>query len=144
MLAIVLRVNAVLLFVGVAAGALLAQYISEDTSLLLNSFFAHNNVDNYVKLGLLLLPVVLTLLFLRKTLNPTQFVFHLVPLIVTSAAFATLVISLLPGGVRHDLTSNQIGSVANSAQNVLIAASAFLTLLLAWLTMGHKGKNKHR
>ena len=141
-MALLLRVNAVLMFVAVAAGALLAQYISDETSLVFNSFFSHMNVDNYVKLGLLLLPVVLTLLFLRKTLNTTQLVFHLIPLIVTSAALATLVISSLPGSVHHEIVSNPIGKIADNSQNVLITASAILTLVLAWLTMGHKRKTK--
>lgn len=143
LLTLLFRVNAVLLFVGVAAGALLAQYISDDASLVLNAFFSHANADGYVKLGLLILPVVLTLLFLRKTLSATQLIFHLVPLIVTSAAFASLVVNILPGGVHHNIVTNPIGKIADSFQNILIASSAFLTLLLAWLTMGHKGRSKH-
>ncbi len=143
-LALLFRVNAVLLFIGVAAGALFAQYIAEDTSLVVDAFFPRGgNVDVYVKLGLLVLPVALTLLFLRKTLSVAQLVFHLIPLLVTSAAFASLVVNLMPGGVYHDVMSNPVGRIAVSSQNVLIAASAFLTLLLAWLTMGHKGRKHH-
>ncbi|HSX44426.1 MAG TPA: hypothetical protein VLE69_04015 [Candidatus Saccharimonadales bacterium] len=144
LLALLFRVNAILLFLGVAVGALLAQYIADDASLVVNSFFTHINVDDYVKLGLLILPVILTLLFLRKTLSPPQLVFHLLPLVITAAAFATLIISALPGGVQHDILANPIGKIADSSQNVLIAASSILTLLLAMFTMGHKGKRgKH-
>ncbi|MBI3624084.1 hypothetical protein HY218_00460 [Candidatus Saccharibacteria bacterium] len=143
LLALLLRVSALFLFLGVAAGALLAQYIADDASLVLNSFFTHINVDQYVKLGLLVLPVVLTLLFLRKTLSASQLVFQLVPLVVTSAAFATLVIGMLPGGVQYNIVSNPIGKIANSSQNVMVAASTLLTLLLAWFTQGHRRRGKH-
>ena len=143
LLALLFRVNAIFLFLGVATGVLLAQYISDDTSLVIDSFFSRVNVDQYVKLILLLLPVVLTLLFLRKTMNSSQLLLHLVPIILTSIALATLVVGYLPGGVQHNLDANRYGHLILSAQNVAIAAASLLTLILAWLTGGHKSKAKH-
>lgn len=142
LLALVLRVNAVFIFLAVATGALLSQYISDDASLVLTSFFTRVSVDQYVKLGLLILPLILTLLILRKSMSPAQFPLHVVPLIVTCAAFATLVISNLPGGVQHNISSDHYGHISMSSQNVLIAAASVLTLVLAFITGGHKSKSK--
>ena len=142
-LALVLRVSAVFLYLGVAAGLILSQYIAQDTSLALNAFFAHSQVDSYVRLVLLLLPVLLTLIFLRKTLPGSKFFLHVVPLIITNVALGTFIMTNLPGGVQHQLVTNPVGRIANSAQNLLITASTVVTLLLAWLTMRHKQSKKH-
>lgn len=143
LLALLFRVSAVFLFTSVASGALLTQYFADDASLVLNAFFTHSNVDQYVKLVLLVLPVLLTVYFLRKTLSGTQILFHLVPLVVTSAAFAALVMTALPGGVRYDLMNNSAGKVLESSQNLLVAASSILTLLLMWFTMRHHKGKRH-
>lgn len=142
-LALLFRVSAVFLFTSVASGALLAQYFADDTSLVFNAFFTNTEADQYVRLTMLALPVLLTIYFLRKTLSGTQLVFHIVPLIVTSAAFAALVMDVLPGGVHYDLVNNPVGKVAESSQNVLIAASSILTLLLMWFTMRHPKSKRH-
>ena len=143
LLALLFRVSAVFLFTSVAAGALLTQYFADDASLVFNAFFTHTDVDQYVKLVLLVLPVLLTVYFLRKTLSGAQLLFHLVPLIVTSAAFATMVMSSLPGGIRYELINNPAGKVLESSQNVLIAASSILTLLLMWFTMRKPKSKRH-
>jgi hypothetical protein len=143
LLALVLRVSAIAMFLGVATGALLSQYIADDASLVLGALFTNTNFGSYVQLALLLLPSVLTLFFLRKTLSGAKVVLHIVPLIVTSAALATLIIGFLPGGLQHQIVTDPLGKALNSAQNVLIAASAALTIILAWITMGQKGRKHH-
>lgn len=143
LLALLFRVSAVFLFTSVAAGALLAQYFADDTSLVVNAFLTHSNADQYVKLVLLILPVLLTVYFLRKTLSGAQLLFHLVPLVVTSAAFTALVMTALPGGVRYDLINNPVGKVAESSLNVLVAGSSILTLLLMWFTMRKSKSKRH-
>ena len=141
----ILRVNSIYLYLSMAAGLLLAQYVSYDTTLAINAFFSHKSLGNYVSLGLLLTPIILTIFFLRKTMPRSKILFHIVPLIVTCATLGTFIIGYLPGGIKHQLLINQIGKTADNAQNALIAGSTILILLLAWLTLGHHdGKKKHR
>lgn len=142
-LSLLFRLNAIALFLAVATGALLAQYIADDASLVISAFSPKANVGSYVQIGLLILPFALSLLFLRKTLSASKVMLHILPLVVTSLAFTTLIIGYLPGGVQHDIVTDPIGKTINSAQNVLIAASAALTMIVAWITMGPKGHRKH-
>ena len=137
--AVLFRISAILLFVGTATGILLSQYISEDTTIVFNSLVTQNGSDQYIKLVLLLFPVVLTLIFLRKTISGAQLVVHIIPIVITSVALGSIVMGLLPGGVAHNLSENPFGKIVNSAQNVLIASSAALTLVLALLTSRHHG-----
>ncbi|HSX45016.1 MAG TPA: hypothetical protein VLF39_02825 [Candidatus Saccharimonadales bacterium] len=144
-LAILMRVNSIYLYMSVAAGLILAQYVSYDTMLALNAFFAHKDFGNYVNLGLLLTPIVLSLFFLRKSMSRSKTIFHLLPLAATCAALGTLIMGYLPGGIQHQLLTNQIGKTADNSQNALIAAATILTLLLAWLTLSpHDDKKKRR
>lgn len=131
------------LFLAVATGTLLAQYIADDVSLVIAAFSPGANVGSYVQISLLLLPFILSLLFLRKTLSASTAILHLVPIIATSLAFTTLIVGYLPGGVQHGIVTDPIGRVINSSQNVLITISAVLTMIIAWLTLGHKGHKRH-
>ena len=142
--AVLFRISGILLFVGAATGILLSQYIAEDTNIVLNSFTNNSSFDQYIKLGLLLLPVLLVIVFLRKTVSAGQLVLHIVPIVVTSAALATVAMHLMPGGVAYNLLQNPFGKTANTSQNILISASALLTLILALLTARHRGgRGKH-
>ena len=140
----ILRVNSIYLYLSMAAGLLLAQYVSYDTTLAINAFFSHKSFGNYVSLGLLLTPVVLTILFLRKTMPRSKILFHIVPIVVTCATLGTFIIGYLPGGIKHQLLTNQIGKTADSAQNALIAGSTIFILLFAWITLHHSSDHRKK
>lgn len=144
LLVLILRLSAIHFFISVASGILLSQYTSSDTLFALDAFFSHQNLDSIIRLGLLLLPVLLTLFFLRKTLATSKLVLHFLPIVVTSAALSTFIVEALPGGIKHQILTDKIGQFADNAQTGLIAASVILTLILIWLTKRHSPEKKHR
>ncbi len=143
-LALILRVSAIYYFLSVAAGLLLVQYIADSTELALNTFVPHSNFSGNVKLALILIPVLLTFFFLRKTVQSSKLLLHLVPIALTSAILGIFIINNLPNRLQTHLLANPIGKIANNSINVLIAATTAITLILAWLTLNHhKVKSKH-
>src|SRR3954464_13344246 len=88
LLALFLRVNSIVLFTSVAVGDLLMRYMGENATLVVASAYRGNNGDVFAKLGLLLIPVVLTLLFSRHSVSRAKTILHLVPIIATGIVLA--------------------------------------------------------
>ena len=144
LLALLLRVSAVYLFLSLLIGDVLVRYLSDDVTLAISTFSHNFHSDFAVQLGLLATPVVLTLLFLRRSLPGSKLLLHIVPLAATAAAFVVLVLPLLPGGVQHNIVVTPWGNVLKNAQDLILSVTGILVLLLAWLTGRHKnGHGKH-
>lgn len=142
LLVMFLRVSSIFLFLALASGLLLAQYIAVDTSVVLEAFLPDKSMGANVQLILLLLPVLLTLIILRKTVKGRKVILHFIPWVITLATLVSFVMSYLPGGVRHNLQSSLLGRPLNSSQNVLISMSVAVNLFLAFLV--HKPGDKSK
>jgi ABC-type spermidine/putrescine transport system permease subunit I len=138
LLTLILRVSAVFLFLGVAGGILLSQYIAEDAALVLNLISPHGEFNSYAKLALLLIPVLLTMFFLKKTVQLSKLFLHIIPIAITVLVLGSFIIKVLPGGIQYNIASNPLAKTLDTAQNVLLGSATAITLILAWLTMRHK------
>jgi hypothetical protein len=139
LLALVFRVSAVFVFLSVAAGGLLVNVVGDDASLAAGMWVRNNQHTQMItSFALLLVPVALTLLFMRKTLPRSKFLLHLIPLAATGLALTVLALPILPSGMEQQLFSNRYGDMLKDAQDVIVAAAAVLTLALAWATYRHK------
>jgi hypothetical protein len=144
LLALVLRVSAVYLFLSLLIGDILVRYLSDDVTLAVSTFARNFHSDFIVQLALLATPVVLTVLFLRRSMPKSKILLHLIPLAATSIALVTFVLPLLPGGVQHNIVTTSWGSVIRNAQDLVISVTAIAILLLAWLTgRPNDGRGKH-
>jgi len=146
LLAILFRVNAVYLFVSLAAGYLMLQFLGDDAGLAMGAFIRGANVPMASQFLLLFAPLVFTLLVLRKSLPASKLLFHIIPLIAIGVAAAALALPLLPSPAQQQIFSKPYGDVFRDAQDVAVGAAAVLILLLMWLTMRHKEgkKGKHK
>lgn len=137
-LAVIFRVSSIFLFLSVAAGELLSRHLADNTSLVLSSFIRSSQLDMLTRVALLLLPVLLTLLILRKTLPTSRFLLHLLPLALTCLALAELVSIKLTNNFQESVNATKIGSIVHQSQDVIIGAAAITVLLLMWQSYRHK------
>jgi hypothetical protein len=155
-LLMVLRINAALVFLSLCLGDVLVQFVAGDAS----SFFSllssshvttpihtsNNNVD----LVLLLFPVVLTALFMIKTVRGgPRLLLNVLPSAGVGMLGALLIVPLLPAGLSSNIINSSLWSQGQRAQDLIVGASALACLLVLWLQRpktGGEGKHgkKHK
>lgn len=131
-----------LLFTSVAVGDLLVRYMSDSAQLAVSGFYRGSNADMIARLGLLFLPVVLTLLFGRKSLSRTKTVLHFVPIVATGGVLALLTLALMTPGFQGAVYATPFGPTIKEVQDLAIAAAGVASLLVAWITNGAE-KTRH-
>jgi hypothetical protein len=145
--AIIFRVSAVFLFTSIAVGNFLVLYLSDDVILALNAFSKDKNIPMIARLTLLLLPVILTLFVLRKSLAKSKFIWHLIPLIGCGLSIAVLAIPILPSEVQGQLFGMPSGDVFKNSQDLIVSITAIMVLMLMWRGYKHSdgkhGKKRH-
>ena len=130
LVSLVLRINAIFLFTAFATGALLTRYIGSSAGLALSSFVHGNQADVMGSVLLLWLPIVLAVLFLRRSLPASTFILQLFPIIVTSAAAALVTLSLLTPSFQGSVYNTSVGHMVNNVQDLVIAGSGVTTFLV--------------
>jgi hypothetical protein len=148
-LLMLLRINATLVFLSLCLGNVLVQFVSPDVHDFLTLFSAksaHNisATDQTIKVALLFLPVVLTAVFMIKTVRGNGKLFlNLLPSAGVGLLTALLVVPLLPGGVSHNLASTSLWDQTSKAQDLIVGLSALICLFVLWLQRPKTGDDKH-
>src|SRR5690349_8354334 len=78
----VLRVNAGILFLALCAGSVVSQFVGNDTIQIVDSFFPRSNSEittSVTLIVLLLLPAVMTIIFMRRSMTGTKTLVNLLP-----------------------------------------------------------------
>lgn len=134
------RVPATVLFLSILIGKLFAEELSLDAHDVVSGIFPGLSTM-YVQAGLLILPVILTIIFLRGSVPKSRILINAVPLLfclVTLALFINPyfdVVSKLDEQQRIILTDNQ---------NYVVAIAGLVTLLSAWLSRVSSPKHHKR
>lgn len=139
-----LRSNASLVFLSTCLGLALIQLVGGDAGDFASMFLPAVS-DNSLKLGLLLLPVILTTIFMIKTVHGGKLAFNLLPALGTGFLLTLLIVPLLPGGESHALEAAQSWHLVGQLQSLVIGISALLCLLFLWSQRPksqHDGKHK--
>lgn len=141
-----LRVKPLYIFVSIITGSLWVQYLGEPADLMLRSLVHISHPDVVARIFLLLVPLTITLLLMRKSLPASALPFQFFLLVANSILLAVLVINLLPIGVRNSLYSTDAGNVVRQANDVLIPGIAGLHVLVMWIMRpkNHDGHGKHK
>ena len=142
-LTLVFRVSAVFLFLSVVAGNLLAVHLTDDASLAASMVIRGQHTALITKFALLLLPVALTILFMRKTIPGHKLPLHVLPLAGVSVSLGVLVLPLLDGSLQQKIFEAPYGAMLRNSQDVVLGATAVAVLLLMWLTES-KPFGKHK
>lgn len=144
LLALILRVNAVFVFLSIAAGYFLQYALSDDVDLVIATIVQGSNAIVAAQLILLCAPVFVTLLLLRRT-QGKSLVFQLVPLVFSGMLLAALALPLLPTDMAQQVYDTAYGNGIKQSQDLVIAAAAVSNLSLAYVVFKHKDRHgKHR
>jgi hypothetical protein len=153
-LLMVLRVNAALVFLSLCLGDVLTQFVAADAQSLLNLLSTShatkpiNATDGMIKLVILLIPVVLTILFMIKTVRGRgKLVLNLLPAAGVGMLGGLLVVPLLPAGLSHNVIDSSLWTQVQRAQDLIVGASALVCLLALWMQRpksGGSGEKKHK
>jgi len=149
----VLRINAALVFLSLCLGDVLVQFVAKDTTEFL-TLHSHklppaSTAGNTVKLVLLLIPVILTAVFMIRTVSGRGKLFlNLLPAAGVGLLGALLVVPLLPPGLAHNVVNSSLWTQANRAQDLIVGSSAVICLFVLWLQRpksghGHSKHGKH-
>ncbi|HSX46447.1 MAG TPA: hypothetical protein VLF87_00435 [Patescibacteria group bacterium] len=145
---ILLRIKPLYLFVSIVTGYFLVSFLGDTAELTFTSIVHVSHPDVVIRLILLLLPVVITWLLMRKTLSAAALPFQFVLLVGDSLLLAAFVLPLLTSGTQGAIYATHVGSIARQAQDVLVAGVAVLHVLVMWIMRprhqdGHHGKKHH-
>jgi len=144
------RVNAALVFMSLCLGDVLVQFIAPDTNSFLSLFSNqfHHNVStgtNTVKLALLLIPVVLTTIFMIRTVHGRgKLALNLLPAAGVGMLAGLLMVPLLPPGLSHNIVHSTYWGQAQRAQALIVGGSAIICLMVLWIQRPKAGHGKHK
>jgi len=132
-LIVLLRVNAAFVFLSLCLGDVLVQFTGNDAvSIFTGASINAQLPTSTIKLLLLLLPAVLTVLFMVKTVKSKQKYFNILPAAGTGVLTALFVVPQLPPGLSHAILDSNTWSQIQTYQSGLVAISTLICLLFLW------------
>jgi len=143
---VLLRVNAAFVFLALCLGDVLVQFAGHDAVTIFTGASLNAHVAaSTIKLALLLLPAILTVLFMIKTVKQKQVLFNIIPAAGVGLLTALLVVPQLAPGLSHAITGSSVWQQIETYQAGLVAISTLVCLLFLWLLRPkHVGKEaKH-
>ncbi len=144
LLILFLRSNAAVVFFSLCAGSVLVTFVGGDASDAVNRSISGANSGNFAKIALLLLPALLSLWFLRKSVSPSKLLINTIAAVGAGLSAVVLLVPLLPGGVRYNIEQSQIWRQTNNYQGALLGATTVIAIVSLWLTNRHKDDGKHK
>lgn len=144
LLALIMRVNAVFIFLSISAGYLLQMSMSDSVDLLVATFVRGSDSLTIARVGLLVLPVLLTLFFLRKTMG-RSLIFQIVPLVFSGMLLGVLMLPLLTPGFSQSVYNTAYGGSIRSSSDLVTAVAVASNMILAYMLFkSHSSHKKHR
>ena len=148
----VLRVNAAQVFLSLCLGAVLVQFVGPDAATIVSSTSAHSkgvpSSQSVVNLVLLMLPVVLTTVFMINSVKgKAKLAYNILPSIGVATLGALLAIPLTSAGLTGSITTLPLWRELENLQTLIISVNTLLCLFFLWVhrpKAGHEGKHgKH-
>lgn len=141
----VFRVPTAHLFVTILAAEILERYFRTDVELALSPFVANEAVLGYVGVAMLVVPLLLTGIFLKKTATGARMILHVIPLVLSGVVFAAFAAPTLPASVQELLMTVEPGELLLNNASFIVGVTVFLQLLSLWfLTRAKSGKSKKK
>lgn len=150
LLLMILRINATLVFLSLCLGDVLVQFVAPDANQFVSLFSAHGSKvittnSPTLQIFLLALPVVLTAVFMIRTVNGYgKLALNLLPSAGVGLLGALLLTPLLPSGMSHAIVHSSLWSQLQKAEDLIVGLSALICLLVLWLQRPKTGHDKEK
>jgi hypothetical protein len=135
-----LRVHSSAFFISVASGYLLSEFIGGTAGLFSSSIF--KNSPEITLLAVFLLPIVITIWFMRKSLPSSQLVVQILPQVANSLLIFALAVPLLSESIQATLAQDEIANSIIKMDDAVVtfAVVAQLALMIITARPQHRGK----
>ncbi len=144
-LLLVLRTNAGVVFFSLCAGSVLATQLGGKASLLSSSVIKNGDINHgVIYIAMIVLPALLSAFFMRGSVKSSRMIFNLVPAVAVGALMALLVVPLLPGELRLQLSNNVTWDILQQYQPAILVGGIISSVLLLALTSHRKDKKHHK
>lgn len=140
---VLLRVNAALAFFSACLGAVLLKFVGGAAADFANAFIPALSGNN-LKLAVMLLPLVLSILFLRKSVKGGRLLLNILPAVGTGLLVAFLAVPLLPANSASSIIASDGWGELLKFQALIIGLSALVALLFVWLDRHHRAAHKSK
>jgi hypothetical protein len=150
--AVLLRINAAVLFMSLCVGEVLVQYVASSAGTFQATVGGHSGSvsQSTLRLALLLAPPILTAIFMFHSVHGSaKLILNIFPAIGVGLLTALLVKPLLSASFQHTLEQSSLWHQFSKAQAVVVSVSALFSLLFLWLQRhgssgsGHHGAKHH-
>ena len=138
--ALVFRVHALFVFTSIGAGYFLQFALSDDVDLALATVLQGSNAIVFARVTLLLLPLIATLLLLRKTAGKGALL-QMLPLAFSGLLLAAVALPLLPVDLEQQVYATEFGAGIRSSTDLVIAAAVASNMIMTWTLF--KSKHEH-
>jgi hypothetical protein len=125
------------------------QFTANDANSFLTTFSGSHTItsvttsNSNVKIFLLLVPVVLTTIFMIKTVKGTsRLLLNALPAVGVGLLGALLIVPLLPPGTAFNIIDSSLWDQVQRAQGVIVGASAVVCLIVLWLQRPKTGHHR--
>ena len=138
-----LAVNGAIAFMSLCLGSVLVNYTSSDITGVVTSFASKNhllNTNQWVRIGLLVVPFLLAILFTRGSVHGSKRYINFLPAIASGLLFALLIIPLLSSGFQHHIQAQAAWKQLSNAQTAVVLGGAAFSLL--FILMTHRTKHE--
>lgn len=126
---IALRAPATILFFALLVGQLISQQLASEVFDLTNQYLSVSDV-RYVHIGLLVLPIIISLLILRGRVNKSKRLIEAPALLLLAVSVMILADNYL--SLSQNLPSDQAALLA-TYEGIIVSAGAALSLVSSWL-----------
>jgi len=134
---LLLRFNVAIAFMGLCLGSVLVTYVSGDVDGIVTSFSASKGAlvtNQWVQLGLLIVPFVLTVLFTRGSVKGHKRFINFFPAAATGLLFTLLVVPLLSASVQRQIHKLHAWHQLDALQTAVILCGAAFSLVFLLFT----------
>ncbi|HEY4964338.1 MAG TPA: hypothetical protein VIH90_06630 [Candidatus Saccharimonadales bacterium] len=139
---ILLKVNAVLVYLTLCLGAVLSQFVSNNSQL--NSFVVKSSMVNKylggssnIRLGLVIIPPILTAIFMIRTAKGHKLSINIVTSLAVGLLALFLVVPLLPISISTSISTSSLWNQLSKYEGMIVGLSSVLVLVLLIL---HRSK----
>ena len=146
---IVLRVNAVMVFLSLCLGQVLVLFVGGDASEVVGILAAGTGRSNprIISLGLLLLPAIFTTLIMMRTIKGNfKMILNALPALAVGVLGFLLVKPLFTDAMQASIEATDAWYWVTKLQTIIVGASAILSIFFLWLQRPkhhHEEHGKH-
>jgi len=139
------RAKASLVFMALCAGSVLSTFVADAGLDMVQTFVKSysTTTEATILIGMLVLPAILTILFLRGTVSGPQWIINMFPALLTGVMTLYLIVPLLPPGTSNAITGTPQWSQLIQYQAIIVSVAVAVSVVQLW-SSSHSARHKKK